>query len=249
MWLRFAFATRAFTIARPMPPAQALSNPRFYASSGDFTGQGLACRRGERLIFRGLDFVLPPGAALVLIGPNGSGTSSLLRLMAGLTPREAGVLAWNGSDIRDDPAVHRARLQFIGHSDALKPVLSAGEDLAFWAKMRGHVFANSGAAIEPALARFGLGHAGALPCRYLSAGQKRRLALARLVAAPTELWLLDEPLTSLDSDAAAQLLAVIAEHRAEGGRVVLSTHAPIELGGALRLSLADYRPSPTEALA
>jgi len=215
----------------------------------DLVGEALACRRGERLVFAGLDFRLPAGGALVLTGSNGSGKSSLLRLMAGLTPREAGVLAWNGSDIRDDPAVHRARLQFIGHSDALKPVLSAGEDLAFWAKMRGHVFANSGAAIEPALARFGLGTTAALPCRYLSAGQRRRLALARLVAAPAELWLLDEPLTSLDSEAAAQLLAAIAEHRAQGGRVVLSTHAPIELGGATRLSLADFRPTPAELLA
>lgn len=219
-----------------MPPTQTLP------SQGNFTGQSLACRRGERLIFRRLDFVLPPGGALVLIGPNGSGKSSLLRLMAGLTPREAGVLAWNGTDIREDPAAHRSRLHFIGHSDALKPVLSAGESLAFWAKMRGA----SNAAIEPALARFGLGHAASLPCRYLSAGQKRRLALARLVAAPAELWLLDEPLTSLDSEAASQLLAAIAEHRNQGGRVVLSTHAPIELGDATRLSLADFRPGPTE---
>ena len=218
-------------------PAQPLPN------SGDFTGQGLACRRGEKLIFRGLDFVLPPRGALVLIGPNGSGKSSLLRLMAGLTPCAAGTLAWNGTDIREDPAAHRSRLHFIGHSDALKLVLSAGESLAFWAKMRG----GSDAAIEPALTRFGLGHAASLPCRYLSAGQKRRLALARLIAAPAELWLLDEPLTSLDSDAASQLLAAIGEHRAQGGRVVLSTHAPIELGDdATRLSLADFRPSPTE---
>jgi heme exporter protein A len=232
-----------------MPAAQTLPN------SGDFSGQSLACRRGERLIFRGLDFTLPPGGALVLIGPNGSGKSSLLRLMAGLTPREAGLLAWNGTDIREDMGAHRARLHFIGHSDALKPVLSAGESLAFWAKMRGPVFentgvfGNTGAAIEPALARFGLGNAAALPCRYLSAGQKRRLALARLIAAPAELWLLDEPLTSLDSEAAAQLLAAIDEHRAQGGRVVLSTHAPIELDNAPRLSLADFRPSPAEAAA
>ncbi len=219
-----------------MPPAQTLPN------AGDFTGQGLACRRGERLIFRGLDFVLPPSGALVLLGPNGSGKSSLLRLMAGLTPCAAGMLAWNGTDIREDPAAHRSRLHFIGHSDALKPVLSAGESLAFWAKMRG-----SNAAIEPALARFGLSHAASLPCRYLSAGQKRRLALARLVAAPAALWLLDEPLTSLDSEAAAQLLTAIAEHRAQSGRVVLSTHAPIELDDATRLSLADFRPGPTEA--
>ena len=221
-----------------MPPDQTLR------TTGDFTGQGLACRRGERLIFRGLDFGLGPGGALVLIGPNGSGKSSLLRLMAGLTPPEAGSLAWNDSDIRQDPGAHRARLHFIGHSDALKPVLSAGESLAFWARMRG-----TSAPIEPALARFGLADAAGLPCRYLSAGQKRRLALARLVGTPAELWLLDEPLTSLDSDAAAQLLAAIAEHRAQGGRVVLSTHAPIELGDATRLSLADFRPTPAELLA
>jgi heme exporter protein A len=221
-----------------MPPTQPLP------TSGDFTGQGLACRRGEKLIFRGLDFTLPAGGALVLIGPNGSGKSSLLRLMAGLTPHEAGTLAWSGTDIREDPGAHRARLHFIGHSDALKPVLSAGESLAFWAKMRG-----TSAAIEPALARFGLANAANLPCRYLSAGQKRRLALARLIAVPAALWLLDEPLTSLDSDAASQLLAAIVEHRAQGGRVVLSTHAPIELGDAARLSLGDFRPSPTETSA
>ncbi|HEY1507225.1 MAG TPA: heme ABC exporter ATP-binding protein CcmA [Stellaceae bacterium] len=218
--------------APSLPDAQNFSNP------GDFAGQGLACRRGERLIFRRLDFTLPPGGALVLIGPNGSGKSSLLRLMAGLTPREAGTLAWNGTDIREDPAAHRTRLHFIGHSDALKPVLSAGESLAFWAKMRG-----TRAAIEPALTRFGLGNAATLLCRYLSAGQRRRLALARLIAAPAELWLLDEPLTSLDTDAAGQLLAAIAEHRARGGRIVLSTHAPIEIGGATRLSLAISAPA------
>lgn len=221
-----------------MPPTQALSIP------DDFTGSALACRRGETLIFRRLDFVLPPGGALVLIGPNGSGKSSLLRLMAGLTPRETGVLAWGGTDIREDLGAHHGRLHFIGHSDALKPVLSARESLAFWAKMRG-----SAVAIEPALARFGLANAAGLPCRYLSAGQKRRLALARLIAAPAALWLLDEPLTSLDTDAAAQLLAAIGEHRAAGGRVVLSTHAPIELAGAIRLSLADFRPAPAEAAA
>jgi heme exporter protein A len=212
--------------------------------SGDFTGKGLACRRGEKLIFRGLDFTLSQGGALVLIGPNGSGKSSLLRLMSGLTPRETGVLAWGGVDIREDPGAHRDRLHFIGHSDALKPVLSAGESLAFWAKMR-----SATAAVEPALARFGLANAASLPCRYLSAGQKRRLALARLVAVPAALWLLDEPLTSLDTDAASQLLAAIDAHRAQGGRVVLSTHAPIDLGAAARLSLADFRPSPAEAAA
>jgi heme exporter protein A len=212
--------------------------------SGDFTGRALACRRGERLIFRGLDFTLPAGGALVLIGPNGSGKSSLLRLMAGLTPPAAGALAWGGATLGDDPAAHRARLHFIGHSDALKPFLSAGESLAFWARMRGAT-----GEIAPALARFGLAGAADLPCRYLSAGQRRRLALARLVAAPAALWLLDEPLTSLDIEAAAQLLDAIAAHRRAGGRIVLSTHAAIELADATRLSLADFRAAAAELLA
>ena len=215
-----------------MPSSPALD------SSAQFTGRSLACRRGERLIFRGLDFALPPGGALVLIGPNGSGKSSLLRLMAGLTPPETGTLAWGGADIREDPGAHRARLHFIGHSDALKPVLTARETLAFWTAIRGIAAESAGA-----LAQFGLAQAADLPCRYLSAGQKRRLALARLIAAPVALWLLDEPLTSLDSEAAEQLMAAIAAHRQGGGRIVLTTHAPIGLDGAVRLSLADFRPS------
>src|SRR6202451_3336109 len=101
-----------------------------------FTGSGLACRRGERRVFEALDFALPPGGALVLTGPNGSGKSSLLRLMAGLTPPEAGMLGWNGIAIADDPALHPARLPFVGHADALKPQLTVAEILEFWAGMR-----------------------------------------------------------------------------------------------------------------
>jgi heme exporter protein A len=227
-----------------MPPPAAFPTTDHSPTADDFTGRALACRRGERLIFRGLDFALPAGGALVLIGPNGSGKSSLLRLMAGLTPPAEGIVAWGGTDIREDPAAHRARLHFIGHSDALKPVLSAAESLAFWAGMRG-----ASADTASALAGFGLARAADLPCRYLSAGQKRRLALARLIVAPAALWLLDEPLTSLDAEAAAQLLAAIAAHRRSGGRVVLSTHAPIELADAARLSLADFRPTPEQAAA
>ena len=207
-----------------------------------FSGRALACRRGERLIFRDLDFTLPAGGALVLIGPNGSGKSSLLRLMAGLTPSTAGALTWGTTDIREDPAAHRARLHFIGHSDALKPVLTARETVAFWTAMRG-----IDTDIASALAQFGLANAADLPCRYLSAGQRRRLALARLVAAPAALRLLDEPLTSLDSEAAGQLMAAIHAHRRSGGRIALSTHAAIELGDAARLPLADFRPSFADA--
>jgi len=208
-----------------------------------FAARNLACRRGERLVFEGLSFILPPGAALILRGPNGSGKSSLLRVLAGLTPPAAGTLTWDGEEIHEDREKHRRRLQFVGHADALKLVLSAAENLGFWAGMRAR------APVEPAqigatLAQFGLGKASALPCRYLSAGQRRRLALARLTLSSAELWLLDEPFSGLDADGAAQLLTAIAAHRAGGGRIVISTHAPLDLAQATSLSLADFRPAP-----
>jgi heme exporter protein A len=204
-----------------------------------FTGHGLACRRGERLVFRGLDFALPAGAALVLTGPNGSGKSSLLRLMAGLTPAAAGTLAWNGVPVSEDPAAHRGRLHFIGHLEALKPVLTAAETLRFWGEMRGE----GPAAVTAALDRFRLRGLAERACRLLSAGQRRRLALARLIASPAPLWLLDEPATGLDAEAVADLLAALASHRSTGGRVVLSTHTPLPLPDAATLSLADFQPA------
>jgi heme exporter protein A len=199
-----------------------------------FAGIGLACRRGERTVFERLDFALPPGGALMLTGKNGSGKSSLLRLMAGLTPPLSGVLSWDGTDVAENRAAHRARLHFIGHADALKPVLTVAESIAFWGGMHG------GGAVDRALDRFGLAPLAGLPCRVLSAGQRRRVTLARLAASPAPLWLLDEPLTGLDSEAAADLHDAIAAHRAGGGRIVLSTHAPIDLAGCASLSLADF---------
>ncbi len=215
--------------------------PPFAPPKTGFTGQKLDCRRGERLVFSGLDFNLAAGGALVLVGPNGSGKSSLLRVMAGLIRAESGTLSWDGSDLHEDPAAHRGRLHFIGHADALKPVLSAAEMLHFWTAMRGGT-----QDVMAPLTQFGLGAAAELPCRYLSAGQRRRLALARLIATPAPLWLLDEPTTGLDSEAAAQLLAAIAAHRRAGGCVVVSTHAALDLGKATQLSLADFRPRRTE---
>jgi heme exporter protein A len=201
-----------------------------------FAGWDLACRRGERLIFAGLDFALPAGGALILTGSNGSGKSSLLRLMAGLTPLEDGQLMWDGTDIGEDRAAHRARLHFIGHQDALKPALTVAETLGFWAGMRGGDASSAAAALD----RFGLGGLALWPCRLLSAGQRRRLALARLLASPAALWLLDEPFTGLDEEAAGYLDAALAEHRAGGGRLVISTHTPLALGDTL-LSLADFQ--------
>ncbi|MGO8919222.1 MAG: heme ABC exporter ATP-binding protein CcmA [Stellaceae bacterium] len=212
-----------------MPAASRLALP-----AAGFAGINLACRRGERLVFAGLSFTLAAGGALVLTGPNGSGKSSLLRLMAGLARPEAGILGWDAAAIGDDPAAHRGRLHFIGHQEAVKPLLTVAENLAFWAGMRG------GGDVAAALAGFRLDALGGSPCRLLSAGQRRRLALARLLASPAPLWLLDEPGTGLDSDALADLAAAIAAQRAGGGRVVLSTHTEPQLAGAASLSLADF---------
>src|SRR5579872_57954 len=131
--------------------------------SPGFTGIGLACRRGERLVFRGLDFTLRDGGALILTGTNGSGKSSLLRLMAGLGRAEAGAITWNGEEIIAESAAHRARIHFIGHQDALKPRQGVRETLAFWAGMHG----GNETLVEEALRRFRLGDLAPLPCRYL----------------------------------------------------------------------------------
>ncbi|KZD10492.1 heme ABC exporter ATP-binding protein CcmA [Oceanibaculum pacificum] len=203
----------------------------------DFSGIGLACRRGDRLVFRHLDFTLPAGGALVLRGPNGSGKSSLLRLMAGLLPPAAGTLAWDGAPIAQDRELHRERVQYVGHLDAVKPALTVRENLRFWAGMREAL--DDQAAAE-ALARFGIAHLADAPGRFLSAGQKRRLALARLLATGSDLWLLDEPTVALDVATIAVLEDVIAGFRAQGGRVVVSTHSPIDLPGAVLLDMAGY---------
>ncbi len=190
----------------------------------EFSGRDLACRRGERLVFRRLSFTLPAGGALVLTGPNGSGKSSLLRVMAGLTPPASGALYWNSAPLADAAGPHRAHLHFIGHADAVKPVLSVAETLRFWVRMQ-----HGAADLDAALSQFGLRGIADLPCRYLSAGQRRRLSLARLVASAAPLWLLDEPTTGLDSDGTAQLLGAIAAHRRAGGSVALSTHIALDL--------------------
>jgi heme exporter protein A len=207
-----------------------------------FTGHDLTCIRGERTVFTGLGFAVTSGGALVLTGPNGSGKSSLLRLMAGLLHPAAGAVAWNGESTAEDPDAHRERLLYVSHQDAVKPALTVGENLGFWAALtispRGQ-----GDVVGPALQAFGIDHLAEVPARYLSAGQKRRLTLARLVATPAALWLLDEPTTALDTDAVVRLRRVIEHHRADGGLVVVSTHADLDLADARSLDLGAAQAS------
>lgn len=208
----------------------------FAADHGDLVADGLACRRGERLIFRGLSCVLPAGGALVLTGANGSGKSSLLRLLATLLTPAAGRVMWRGAPIAADLAGYRARLHYVGHLDAIKPAFGVRETLGFWAGMRGARQPQ----IDAALAAFGLDAIADWPCRWLSAGQRRRLALARLIVAPAPLWLLDEPTVSLDTDGEHRLVAAIEAHRRAGGRVAVATHQPMGLAGAGMLAVDEF---------
>lgn len=215
-----------------------------YVNTGELVAEGLACRRGERLVFTGLDCRLAQGGALVLRGSNGSGKSSLLRLFATLLAPAAGKLSWGGAPVMQDAARYRALIHYVGHQDAAKPALSPREMLGVWAALRGI----AAPAIESALAAFALHAIADRPCRWLSAGQRRRLALARLIAAPAPIWLLDEPNAALDGDGEARLTNLIAEHCRAGGRVAVATHQPIALGDAVVIVLDDFAASAEAAL-
>ena len=201
-----------------------------------FSGHDLACRRGDRLLFGTLDFDLGPGGALVVSGPNGSGKTSLLRLMAGLARPAAGEIRWRGVPLGDIREEFHAAMAYVGHRDAVNPALTVIENLTFHAQLRtsGLVATER---LESALERTGLLTAAAMPAGLLSTGQSRRLALARVLAAPARLWLLDEPAATLDAASTAALTATVAEHCSDGGMAVVSTNIPFDLPGAGRLDM------------
>ena len=204
-----------------------------------FSGSGLSCIRGEREVFRHLDFGLDAGGMLVLTGPNGSGKSTLLRLMAGLLSAAQGTMTWDGASTADDPEAHNARLHYVGHLDAIKPALDVTENLLFWASMHGGG-ADAANRVSNALSALDIGFLSDTPAQYLSAGQRRRVALARILASPARIWLLDEPTTALDKDAMATLEQIIADHRTAGGMVVVSTHTAIAGEDQAVLDLAPF---------
>jgi heme exporter protein A len=191
---------------------------------------GLAAFRGERLVFRDLDFTVAAGGALLLTGPNGSGKSTLLRLLAGLLRPAIGVLSWDGADALTDLPAHARRVAYVGHQDAIKPGLTAAENLHFAARL-------TGSRVATALATVGLEDLADLPARILSAGQKRRLALARLALSTAALWLLDEPTLGLDAVSVERFGDMLAAHRAGGGLLVAATHLPLPLSDTAELRL------------
>lgn len=196
------------------------------ARPGVLRAEQLACFRAERLVFHDLSFTVAPGAALLLEGPNGSGKSSLLRVLAGLLPPAAGTLTWDGEDALADLGAHARRLAWLGHREAIKPALST----------RGNLWPHEAGAAA-ALAGVGLEALADLPARLLSAGQLRRLALARVVAAGAALWLLDEPTLGLDAASVERLGGLVAAHCGAGGMVIAATHLALPFPGAERLRL------------
>ncbi len=193
---------------------------------------GLAAFRGERLVFRDIGFTLAAGEALLLTGPNGSGKSTLLRLIAGLLRPVAGTLSWDGVDALADPPAHARRVAYVGHQDAVKPGLTAAENLRFAASL-------GGGRVRDALIAVGLEELADIPGRMLSAGQRRRLALARLTLSPAPLWLLDEPTLGLDAAAVARFGAMLAAHQAADGMTIAATHLKLPIGVATELALAE----------
>jgi heme exporter protein A len=191
----------------------------------------LSVRRGERLIFTELSFGLAAGEALVVRGRNGAGKSSLLAALAGLLRPEAGRVSLDG-----DPEAQPAEaMNLVGHRDGLKAALTSEENLAFAQAMLGR------AGLEPneALEALGIGALAQIPVAYLSAGQRRRVGLARLLVSARPIWLLDEPTAALDAVSQETLGTLMATHLASGGLIVATTHGPLPLAGARELTLGD----------
>ncbi|HEY6451646.1 MAG TPA: cytochrome c biogenesis heme-transporting ATPase CcmA [Steroidobacteraceae bacterium] len=198
----------------------------------DITAENLHLWRGEVHVLRGLSFVLDGGECLQVTGVNGSGKTTLLRALCGLVPLEQGRICWRGADIRADLSAYHGELAYLGHDNGLKGELTPLENLRFGLGLRRRV---SAAQCRAALALLGLTEPYALPLRQLSAGQRRRVALARLYLTEAPLWVLDEPGSNLDASGQATLAQLLAGHLRGGRMAVVATHQPLDLScGTLR---------------
>jgi heme exporter protein A len=196
---------------------------------------GLSCRRGGRPVFEGLSFGLAGGELLALTGRNGSGKTTLLRALALLVTTEAGQIRWQGEDIARDREAWRRQIAWLGHLDGLKADLSVRENLSIAAKLRDEPPDR----IDQALVSFDLALLARREVRTLSAGQRRRVALARVASTHAPLWLLDEPLNALDAPSQAALRTTLGRHLAAGGLAIAATHASIDVAGARALKLGQ----------
>jgi heme exporter protein A len=197
------------------------------------SGRGVRCVRGGREIFAGLDFEASSGEALAVTGPNGAGKTSLLRMIAGLLANAGGPVELEGGE---PELTLPEQAHYLGHRDALKPALSVMENLTFWQEFLGGEVSDA----ADSVAAVGLDHAAHLPAAYLSAGQRRRLSMARLVTIRRPIWLLDEPTSALDADGQGLFVGLMSDHLARGGLIIAATHGPLginarelRIGGAM----------------
>ena len=197
--------------------------------------QSLCCERGERLLFSELSFALSSGEGVRVAGANGSGKTSLLRCLAGISDNYSGIIHWNDRDIRALRQAFTANLLYLGHQPAVKSTLTPIENLRWWSKLHGTP--SDTRELLDALSQLRMEHVADTPCRYLSAGQQRRVALARLFIATQTLWILDEPYTALDVDGIARLEALFCEHLGREGMIIITTHQPISSGDFTTLDI------------
>jgi heme exporter protein A len=205
------------------------------SDSAQLICESLACERGGRQVFSDVSFAVPAGEALIVTGRNGSGKSTLLRVIAGLLRAAAGRIELSGGV---DEASVAEQAHYLGHLDAAKPSLTVAENLQFWARFLG---APPAAPLEPALEAVELATLADLPAAYLSAGQRRRLSIARLLAVKRPVWLLDEPTSALDTQSQGRLAAFMRDHLAGGGIIVAATHGPIGLDHPRELKMGIGR--------
>ncbi len=197
----------------------------------------LTCLRADHLVFEGLSFSLEPGNSLWVRGKNGAGKSSLLRICAKLLKPAAGSIHWHGTDILSDDESYHGQYHYLGHQDALKPVLTVRENLSFWSHFHGE------SNLEAALGDFDLLGLADTRVEYLSAGQKKRVSLARLTSSSAPLWILDEPISSLDTDHITLFKKRLTEHINTGGMALFATHQDLGLTESSTLNLDGKVPA------
>ncbi|OIR04644.1 cytochrome c biogenesis ATP-binding export protein CcmA [mine drainage metagenome] len=189
--------------------------------------QGLACLRGDRLLFKSVSFELMAGGLLYVLGENGSGKSSLLRLLCGLLMPEVGEVHWCGKSIKQDPETYLSNLLYLGHLNGLKDDLTALENLQMSARLADSLVDEQ--KMLSALTSIGIARCANLPVRVLSQGQKRRVALARLWLTESKLWILDEPFAALDAASIEVLASRLNQHMSDGGMTIITTHQDVEI--------------------
>ena len=199
------------------------------------TVQNLACVRGDRLLFKSVGFELKAGGLLYVLGENGSGKTSLLRLLCGFLRPEDGMVFWRGESIKHDPETYLSSLLYIGHLNGLKDDLTALENLLMSARLAG--YETDAERALAALTAIGLVHCANLPVRVLSQGQKRRVALARLWLTDAQLWVLDEPFSALDAASVSVLVSRLSQHMSNGGMTIITTHQDVTIGAQFTQTL------------